>query len=88
MKLKESVVVKHLENAIQLCIGSACRPVEEADAYIFLLLEADPVEDCSLIELVAKQESLNEINVGLRLTQLVLDYGEYLAAEREPVFEM
>lgn len=88
MELKKTVVITQTESGLSLRLGAEQRPVDAADEYIFRLLGKGAVEDRALIDLVAKEESLCEITAELRLAQLVLDYGDYLAPAHGSVFEV
>ncbi|MBQ9535711.1 MAG: hypothetical protein IJU78_07710 [Clostridia bacterium] len=79
MKLINGAELSCRDNDMILRLGGKSRAVKEADRYIFLAVTDGGIEDSALIELVATREKICEITAELRLAQLVLDYGEYLA---------
>lgn len=71
---------------LMLQMGEKQQQVRSADDYILRSIAAGLTEEAQLIALVARTEQVDEVLAKLRLAQLVLDYGDYLApAERDPI---
>ena len=71
---------------LTLHIGAKHQRVRGPDDYILRSIAAGLTEEARLIALVAQTEQTDEMLAKLRLAQLVLDYGDFLApAERDPI---
>lgn len=88
MKLDKHVRLVSEQDALFLCKGQEKKYVETEDRYIFQLLEHGRVEDKRLISLVAETEKLCEVSADLRLVQIALEYGNYLAPVDDQIIDI
>ena len=88
MKLDKHVQLVSEQDALFLCKGQEKKYVEKEDRYIFQLLEHGRVEDKRLISLVAEKENLCEVSADLRLVQIALEYGNFLAPVDDQIIDI
>ena len=79
MRLSDGVRIDRNDGRLFLCAEEANCPVRDEDRYILELLEAGEIDDKTLIERVERQEQVCSVTAELRLAQVVLDYGDYIA---------
>lgn len=88
MKLDKHVQLVSEQDALFLCKGEEKKHVEKEDRYIFQLLEHGRVEDKRLSSLVAEKENLCEVSADLRLVQIALEYGNFLAPVDDQIIDI
>ncbi|MBQ8094938.1 MAG: hypothetical protein IJ242_15405 [Clostridia bacterium] len=88
MRLEEGTRIEHTPDGMWLNLRGHRQKIHFQDQYIINAVLDGDTEDELLIQLVNRSEGLDELDAELRLAQLVIDYGDYLASADRRAFEV
>lgn len=87
MKWKDGVRIEK-NKAVCICLENRKKEMPGEDMLIIGLMEEGVTDDEKLVREVAKRSDHNEISAGLRLSQFVVDYCDFLApAKPSEIYE-
>lgn len=80
MQFKPKVTLTD-QNGWRLCMGSRATPVAPKDVYIAQAIVQGMSDIEQLKALIANAEGIHEVAAAFGLTQFILDYGDFMAAD-------